>query len=292
MWLLRTGALASLFLAWAALPAPAQERAPKTKLSAVTTQDSCRVHVFTRGGGARLGIQVRTERNPATDSIGALIANVTSDGPADKAGLRKGDIITRLNGERLATAGTDDERRPGMRLVELARALGPGDTARVEYRRDGKTTTQTIVAERLSFFSFRTPGSEGFEMDFEMPDLGHLRDLRRHFEFALPFRHRLHSLELVDLNPDLGSYFGATEGLLVVDVRDDSSLGLKAGDVLLSIDGRKPTSPGHALRILASYEPEDTIRFEVLRQKKKQTIDGKVPERTFDVRMPEPPEEP
>ncbi|MGH7544937.1 MAG: PDZ domain-containing protein [Gemmatimonadota bacterium] len=289
---MRTIALAWLAAALVAWPAHAQESAPEAKTQAkakeAAAQDTCHVRVFTRGG-ARLGIRLDTEPNPETDSVGVLVRGVTADGPAGKAGIREGDILTRFNGEPLAAPrGAEGRRaRPGSRLIELVRELEPGDTVRLEIRRDGRTITQTLVAERREAFSFHgLPDFDRFGMDFHLPDLERLRELPRRIELSLPFRHRVHGLELVELNRDLGSYFGATTGVLVVDVPEGSPLGLKAGDVILSIGGRVPESPGHALRIVASYEPEETVRFEILREKKKQTVEGKLPERVFERRRP------
>ena len=75
----------------------------------------------------------------------------------DPAGLASGDIITRFNGTSLAGLPEEDGASgPGARLVELARALNPGDTVRVEYRRDGASRTATLVAEKADMsFMFR-----------------------------------------------------------------------------------------------------------------------------------------
>src|SRR2546427_12533397 len=54
-------------------------------------------------------------------------------------------------------------------------------------------------------------------------------------------------LELVSLNSDLGEYFGAKDGVLVVRAPADSSLPLKGGDVITSIGGRKPANPSHPI---------------------------------------------
>ncbi len=89
---------------------------------------------------------------------------------------------------------------------------------------------------------------------------------------------------IVSLNPDLGSYFGATDGVLVVKSSADSALPLKGGDVILTIGGRKPTSPSHAMRILRSYEAGETVSIDVMRKQKRMTVSWKVPEneeRTF-----------
>src|SRR6185369_9414341 len=84
-------------------------------------------------------------------------------------------------------------------------------------------------------------------------------------------------LQLATLSSGLGEYFGTNDGLLVVRAPKDSMLALKDGDVILDIAGRKPTSPEHAMRILASFEPGETLRVSVMRHQKRETIEGKVP---------------
>ena len=64
----------------------------------------------------------------------------------------------------------------------------------------------------------------------------------------------LGDLELAPLNPDLGQYFGTTDGVLVIRAPKDGTLGLKGGDVVQAVDGRKPAGPSHLMRILRSYD--------------------------------------
>src|SRR3989441_1442876 len=92
----------------------------------------------------RIGVVVKTDASPETDKIGAKIEGVTPGGPADKAGLKVGDIITKFNGTSLGAVKADDEDEsgPGTKLVQLARRLEPDDTVQVEYRR-GKDAKQT-----------------------------------------------------------------------------------------------------------------------------------------------------
>jgi len=58
--------------------------------------------------------------------------------------------------------------------------------------------------------------------------------------------------------------------------------------VILSIDGRKPTSGSHATRILRSYQPGEKIALRVMRQKKPLDLNVTLPEhqevRTFRTR--------
>ena len=217
----------------------------------------------------RIGVVVRSDADSETDKIGARIEGVTPGGPAAKAGLKVGDIITKFNGTSLAGAKAEDEEEsgPGNKLVELARGLEPGDTVQLEYRRGSDGKKATLVAERLPRLEmFRFPEPPGMAMP-RMPDMN--------FEF---FGSPWGDLEVVSLNPDLGEYFGTKEGVLVVKAPADSSLPLKGGDVILSIGGRKPTSPSHAMRILRSYEAGETVTVEVMRKQKRTTVAWKVPE--------------
>jgi len=219
----------------------------------------------------RIGVVVKTDASTETDKIGAKIEGVTPGGPADKAGLKVGDIITKFNGTSLAAVKTEDEDEsgPGTKLVQLARRLEPDDTVQVEYRRGNDTKQTTLVAADLgSTFRMEIPGPPEIAMG---PMLG-----MDHFEmFGSPWG----DLELVSLNSDLGEYFGTKDGVLVVKAPADSTLPLKGGDVITSIGGRKPANPSHAMRILRSYEKGETVSIEILRKQKRMTLTWKVPAR-------------
>jgi S1-C subfamily serine protease len=75
-------------------------------------------------------------------------------------------------------------------------------------------------------------------------------------------------MQLAMLTPELGRYFGTNEGVLVVRKPDDDAYKLEDGDVIVSIDGRKPSSGSHATRIIRSYQPGDKLAVKVMRLKK------------------------
>ena len=89
------------------------------------------------------------------------------------------------------------------------------------------------------------------------------------------FGGELAELELAPMNPDLGQYFGTSDGILVISAPKGSPLGLKAGDVVLAVDGRKPSSPSHLLRILRSYDGEESFKIDVLRNRKRESLTAK-----------------
>ena len=217
----------------------------------------------------RIGVLVRTDASAESDKVGAKIEGVTPGSPAEKAGLKVGDIITKFAGTSLGgiKAEDEDESGPGRKLVNLARKLEPGDTVRLEYRRGSDTKQATLVAEDLD-------GAMRMDMPGPMVAMPHMPGMDFEWSFGEPWG----DLELVSLNPDLGDYFGTKDGILVVKAPADSTLPLKGGDVILSIGGRKPTSQSHAMRILRSYEAGESVSIDILRKQKRMSLTWKVPE--------------
>jgi C-terminal processing protease CtpA/Prc len=268
---LTLAALAALTL-WP--PAAGAQGTPRPR--ARTRVETGPFGVFSYSGNhGRIGVLVKTDADTQNDKIGARIEAVTPGGPAEKGGLKAGDIITRFNGTALGgvAAEDDDESGPGMKLIELAHALDPGDSVQVEYRRGSETRKATLVADEVEWHGAMTAPEMGPMGGMFPPDM-HVGP----GEFGWSFGSSWGGVELVSLNPDLGEYFGTREGVLVVRAPEDSSLQLKGGDVILAIGGRKPTSPTHAMRILRSYEAGETVSIEVLRKQKRTTLTWKVPE--------------
>ncbi|HET8714161.1 MAG TPA: PDZ domain-containing protein [Gemmatimonadales bacterium] len=271
-WMLGALAVGLLLPAAASAQEPSRPRSrPRVRIEGTPGG----VFAFSTNRG-RIGVIVDTRANAAGDKIGARIEGITPGGPAEKAGLKAGDVITRFNGTALGGAESEDDEDsgPGMKLIDLARELDPGDTVQVEYRRGNDTKRATLVAEELGGEFVRTPFPQMERMEGMFP---RMRMGPGEFEFA--FGGAWSDIEMVKLNPDLGDYFGTREGVLVVSAPSDSALALKGGDVITAIGGRKPTSPMQAMRILRSYDPGETVTIEVLRKRQRVTVSYKVPER-------------
>lgn len=73
-------------------------------------------------------------------------------------------------------------------------------------------------------------------------------------------------VEFVDVNPELGEYFGSDHGALAAEVAEASELGLRAGDVVIAIDGREVRDSEQARRILRSYDADEEMRIRVVRR--------------------------
>jgi predicted metalloprotease with PDZ domain len=214
--------------------------------------------------GAMLGINIGGEQSR---DDGVQVMGVSPSGPAQSAGLRTGDVIVAVDGKPLKQTA---DRSPGRQLVDYMRGVQPGQAVKVEYLRDGKRMSASVTAApaeppiaRIMRERFAMPGFEGM-MPPGLPDL-------------LGRGHAFGELELVPVTPKLGQYFGTDKGLLVVRAPAESGFKLEDGDVILAIDGRVPEAPGHAFRILGSYQPGEKVKIDILRNHKRMTVEATMP---------------
>jgi C-terminal processing protease CtpA/Prc len=232
---------------------------------------------------------------------GVHINAVTPGGPADKAGVRHGDILVAVDGKRV----TDEDR-----AMESLRDLKIDQSVKLTVLRDGKDTDIAVKAER------REPYNIGYAFDSGEvlpPDFGaHIqqqveramshaqmseqqaeRIAERAQRQAERVMERVHvtmpwwGVNLASLNPDLGGYFGADKGVLVLSA-DDSMKGLKAGDVLQQIGGEPVQRPEDAFRLLRQQPSGSDVKVQVLRQHKPLTLSMKAPD-SHSIFVPRPP---
>ena len=219
---------------------------------------------------AMLGIGF--DRDKSTD--GVSVVSVSPGGPAAKAGVQPGDVITEINGTALKQ---DDKGAAHDKLLDAVAKLSPGDDVSLSYRRGEKSSAAKFKAERLSPPGF--PAARTYRFRDERGPGEWEREMR---DYAMHFRGArggaFDDLELATLTPGLGRYFGTEKGLLIVRAPKNDDIKLEDGDVLLDIDGRIPTNQRHAFGILGSYQAGEKVTLNVLRQKKKIAVAVTVPE--------------
>lgn len=208
---------------------------------------------------------------------GAVVMAVTPGSPADEAGLLPGDVITGWNGQTLGVDSDDPGDAgfaAGRDLVERSRSLEDGESVTLQYLRNGVEHDVTLVAREVDF-------SPQFVQEWVKPFTIKPREgwpLMVSPSGSWTFFNAWSDMELVALNPELGAYFGADSGVLVVrGPSEDESLGLESGDVILRIGDREVKSPEHAMRILRSYEPEEHLTIDIIRHNQPQTLTGTIP---------------
>jgi len=228
---------------------------------------------------------------------GLRVDAVTPGGPAERAGIRHGDVVVSVDGKPLAQGGDDALSWP-------LRDLKVDQQVRLTLVRDGKNIDVTVKAERREPYNFafafgdnelkelgKLDGLNGkFGEDFERrvrlqaeqaverariaEKAGEkARHMVEHYNFSMPWW----GLNLASLNADLGGYFGTDHGVLVLST-DDSLKALKSGDVLLDIDGSKVERPEDAFRLLREPPAGSDVKVQVMRQHKPLTLSMKTPE--------------
>ncbi len=207
---------------------------------------------------------------------GVGVAKVVENSPAAKGGLRNGDVIVKFDGEDVS----------GVRkLTRLVGESAPDHTAKLTILRDGGEREINVTLGKRAASPF--PGeSFGFG---NLPNLEMLPNLSRPMRIErLPdgdessiftFRNgatRQIGVAVAPLTKQLGEYFGIGDdnGLLISEVRENSpaaKAGLKAGDVIVQIEGREIQGiDGFSRAINDKKEGSVTLIF--VRDKNRQTI--------------------
>ncbi|MDX1566741.1 MAG: PDZ domain-containing protein [Longimicrobiales bacterium] len=246
---------------------------------------------------ARLGVEVRPEQPEEADVRGVRVAGVGPESPAAEAGLEEEDVIVAVDGRRLVEPLADAEEEGGLdrdrslpvqRLTRTLADREPGDTVRITYLRDGEEHTTPV--ELGSFHDLEGPaGLRAFRrgdgrppvpprIRFRGPDPAPPPGVP-----GLPPRELwfgdgpLAGIRVQTLGPELGQYFGATEGVLVLDVVADAGLGLRPGDVVLAVGSRDVQDEDDFRRILRSYESGEEVELRIRREDRELTVTGAMP---------------
>jgi S1-C subfamily serine protease len=234
------------------------------------------------GRRAMLGVNLG---GTEADGAGVRVNGVSPGGPAAEAGVRAGDVIVAIQTTPVTT---------GRELVKVMEGIEPGDKVSLELKRDGKPVRVAVEARPLDHvFLFRNDGVPGVPAVEGLPPMPPMAGIAMgggpHWLLE-----EWGDAEFASLTPGLGRYFGADKGVLVVRAPQDASLGLQDGDVIVTIGGREPENGRHAMRILRSYQPGEAVELKILRDRRAQTLNAKVPARTeIDVlrrrHLPAPP---
>jgi serine protease Do len=227
------------------------------------------------GRGAGIGVRI-TDRSEG----GVVIDDVSTDSPADKAGLKRSDVIVEFDGERVRSA---------RQFARLVQETPSGRTVKVTITREGqRRDVQVTPDDRRGDVMV----SGDFVGDY-MRDLGrdfgrlgdHMPPFNFNFDFDTPFTsNRRLGVTTEELTGQLADYFGAKDGVLVTSVADGSAAaraGVKAGDVITSINGSRVGSREDLLRGLRDAANED-VQIGIVRDKKESSVTAKIemPRRT------------
>jgi len=256
-----------------------QELLNKVELAGFTSLDDDEdVRVFVTSGNGWLGVgitevtaeKVKELKLPA--ERGVLLGKIVPESPAAKAGLKEGDVVIEINGQRVE--GTEQFRR-------MIREIPAGRSGQFTVWRDGHAQSLAVTLGKSephhagSFVAPAAPGAFAFQMP-EMPPMDQMFNAP-----WFPSGPRL-GIDAENLDGDFGNFFGAPdgEGILVRGVFPDSpaaKAGLKVGDVITSADGEKIRSIGELREKLAEKKAEKSIKLGLIRNKAALSLSVELP---------------
>jgi serine protease Do len=176
------------------------------------------------------------EKLDLKDDHGALVADVVTDGPAEKAGIERGDVIVSFDGKKIKSSSE---------LPYIVGSTPVGKTVIVEVLRKGKTKSISVKIEKLE-----EDVSQEKEADKAAPSLG---------------------LTVKEITTEIARYFGLSEtsGLVIVEVERPSpgaEAGLQPGDIILEIEQESIETVQEFNRAISKYQGGDTILFLIKRR--------------------------
>ncbi len=218
-------------------------------------------------GGTWLGVQLedvtaeKAKELKLAGEYGVIVKDVEENSPAAKAGVAKGDAIVEFAGEKVRSA---------TQLRRLVRETPPGRTVTLLVSRAGQTKTLSAKLEARSRGAFEMPA---------MPPTPRLPNIEiPEFDFVWQARGARLGISGDELTSQLAQYFGVKQGkgILVREVVVGSAAekaGLKAGDVIVAVDGKEVATVSKLRRALAGdSEEKRKVTLAIVRDKREQTL--------------------
>jgi len=254
---------------------------------------------FFISGGSFLGVYAEdiNKENMARygmrEARGVGITQVVKDSPAEKAGLRKDDVIVRFEGDSVTSV---------RKLNRLVSEVAPDQTVKLSINRGGgEQEVAVTIGKRNESFNTgnwedleKFKGLEKLKQLDKIEGLDRLKELERDLPpganvwkwegegpgkdgmFFAFGNHRRIGVGTMALTRQLADYFGVADGqgVLVTSVGEDSpaaKAGIKAGDVITAIDGEKIDGAGDLARGINKKKDGD-VTLTVIRNKNQRTI--------------------
>ncbi len=213
---------------------------------------------LTSASGNKAFLGVGTENIEGSE--GVSVTNVTKESAAEKAGLKEGDVITKINDTRITNPG------------ELTRAIGvykPEEKITITYKRDKKEQKATAMLTKRKnnndLFTLNAPNYNMYK-SFNL-------DNNDNFNFNWTGK------------PRLGLKAQETEegkGLKVLDIDDESTAekaGIKEGDIITSFDGTEVNTVEKLGELAMPAIEKGNFKITVTRDGKPQEITVKIPKK-------------
>lgn len=255
--------------------APEPPSAPKAPRAAA----EARAFSFAFGGGSYIGVELDevTRENMSKFGLrevrGVAIDKVADNSPAQAAGLQVGDVIVKFSGEDVTSV---------RKLTRLLGEVAPDHQAKMKIVRNGDERDITVtVGKRPTPTWARGDGTFSTTMPKmpampAMPKMPEWKPGQAPRAFVWSGNTRTIGISMMSLTKQLGETYGVTDGkgILITEVHENtpaSKAGLRAGDVIVEVDGKEIT-PQHGLFHVLREKKEGDITLTIVRDRNRQTF--------------------
>jgi serine protease Do len=252
---------------------------------AFQTGPNAQVYEFKSGalvGGTYLGVSLaeidskRGAELKLRDTHGVEITRIEDGSPAEKAGLKTGDVVLEYNGQRVE----------GMeQFGRLVRETPTGREVKLLISRNGAQQTIAATVATRKMRTVTTSNMRDYFPGVDMPDI-HLPDMPQVFT---TWRSPVLGVESEALTPQLATFFGVKDGVLVRSVIKDSAAekaGIKAGDIITKVDGSTVTTPNELVSALRSARSKKTFPVDLMRDRHATSVNVTVEESRLEHTTP------
>lgn len=167
---------------------------------------------------------------------GVLVNRLVVGSPAERAGVFRGDVITRLNRRKI---------KDGRALSRLLKTIKPGDTVKLDIIRGGQKQTLNVVLGRKP-------------RNIHMP---HAKPIARRVDWM--------DMEISNLTQELVNRFGISpdsHGVVIISVPDMlQPSGIQRGDLIRKVNGMPVGEVGRFLAVVGKNKKHGFL-FDILRQ--------------------------
>ena len=235
--------------------------------------------------GAYLGVMVDKVSPETAETLhlsngGTAIENVDQDGPACRAGIKSGDVVTAYNGKPVN--GPDQ-------FASMIRASAPGSTVTLTVWRNGHSQEMKVKLgdwkkmAALPPVPAAPPLSPVGTMPFAAPTPPEPPDVDIHIHMPMMARS---GIVVEPLSPQLCDFFGVppNKGVLVRSIENGSpgaAAGLKAGDVIVKVNNETIRDMADWKRALSG---KGALSLTVVRDKREQTIQMNLPPKSSELK--------
>jgi len=219
---------------------------------------------------------------------GAKVNQVSDESPAAKAGLKEGDIITKVNDIKIDGPAS---------LYDAIGKSKPEDKVTISYIRNGKTSTQVVSLAKnkntMQYYNFSSPEGQGgpsFDISprqYFDPNTKKLQPSPRGFSFAIPNFPGMEGMTIpgFENKPKLGISIEDTEtadGVKITNVAENSPAaksGLLENDIIVQVNDQKIKEVDALKPIIKDAKEGASFTFQVKRNKELKTILVKLPKK-------------